>query len=92
MAQDIVPFNSTGFAPLSSEVPDLNASALPIFLIEKVQLQFEVQKFAAVQVANNVIIIASEANSLLRIDLANPQDVDGERIQDYGNWVAGLGC
>lgn len=71
------PYNLSGFAP--SGIQDLNAPLVAPFFIERVQLQFEVSKFAAVQVANNVIILALETGKLLRIDLASPQDVEGER-------------
>lgn len=57
----------------------------PIFHVEHVQLQFQVAAdFAAVQVANNVIILALVSGRILRIDLANPQDVDGERKREGG--------
>lgn len=65
-------FNPTGF---STDFAELS----PIFHVEQVQLQFQVAAdFAAVQVANNVIILALVSGRILRIDLANPQDVDGE--------------
>ncbi|KAI5804378.1 Pep3/Vps18/deep orange family-domain-containing protein [Geopyxis carbonaria] len=70
MAFDPTNFNPTGFAADFSELA-------PIFHVEPVQLQFSVASdFAAVQVANNVIILALVSGRILRIDLANPQDVD----------------
>lgn len=68
--------DTRGFDP-SSALADLAGTADPTFFIERVQLQFEVSKFVAVQVANNVIILALETGKLMRIDLASPQDVDG---------------
>jgi hypothetical protein len=71
MAFDPATFNPAGFAADFSELA-------PIFHVEPVQLQFQVASdFAAVQVANNVIILALTSGRILRIDLANPQDVDG---------------
>lgn len=52
--------------------------ALPIFKIERVQLQFSVSaNFVAAQVANNVLILALSTGRLLRIDLDSPSDIDG---------------
>ncbi|CAZ82469.1 unnamed protein product [Tuber melanosporum] len=66
-----------GFGSASAAIPDLSADLLPIFHVEHVQLQFQVASgFVAVQVANNVIIIALASGRLLRIDLASPQDID----------------
>ena len=78
MAFDMVPFNPAGF---SGDFAKLE----PIFRADHVQLQFQVAAdFAAVQVANNVIILALVSGRILRIDLANPQDVDGERRGNRG--------
>lgn len=64
-----------GFAPANG-VPDLDD--LPIFTIERVQLQFSIaSEFAAAQVANNVIILALTNGRILRIDLNRPEDIDG---------------
>ena len=64
-----------GFVP-SSAVSGLDD--LPIFTIERVQLQFSVAaEFAAAQVANNVIIRALSNGRILRIDLNRPEDIDG---------------
>ena len=69
---------SSGFVAASSAIPDFPGDLLPIFHVEPVQLQFQVASgFVAVQVANNVIILALAYGRLLRIDLASPQDVDG---------------
>ena len=53
---------------------------LPIFTVERVQLQFSITAdFVAAQVANNVIILALSNGRILRIDLNRPEDIDGER-------------
>ena len=50
---------------------------LPIFNVEKVQLNFNIASdFVAGQVANNVLILALATNRILRIDLDNPADID----------------
>ena len=55
-----------------------NLDDLPIFTIERVQLQFSIaSEFAAAQVANNVIILALANGRILRIDLNRPEDIDG---------------
>lgn len=52
--------------------------ALPIFHVERVQLQFSIASdFVAAQVANNVLILALSTGRLLRIDLNRPADIDG---------------
>lgn len=74
-------FNSTGFVAASAAIPGLDTDLQPIFHVEHVQLQFQVASdFVAVQVANNVIILALTSGRILRIDLASPQDVDGRLI------------
>lgn len=68
---------SSGYAPLSNlqDVPNTN---LPIFNVERVQLQFNIAAdFVAAQVANNVLILALATGRILRIDLDNPADIDG---------------
>lgn len=51
---------------------------LPIFTVERVQLQFSIAAdFVAAQVANNVIILALSNGRILRIDLNRPEDIDG---------------
>ncbi|PHH75372.1 hypothetical protein CDD80_2437 [Ophiocordyceps camponoti-rufipedis] len=50
---------------------------LPIFTVERVQLQFSIAaEFVAAQVANNVIILALHNGRILRIDLNRPEDID----------------
>lgn len=90
MAFDPSEFNSTGFVAASAAIPDFPADLQPIFHVEHVQLQFQVASdFVAVQVANNVIILALTSGRLLRIDLASPQDVDGAFIvrRFGGSWM-----
>lgn len=54
-------------------------AALPLFNVERVQLNFNIASdFVAGQVANNVLILALATNRILRIDLENPSDIDGE--------------
>jgi hypothetical protein len=68
---------SSGFVA-SSSLHDLGEASLPIFNVERVQLQFAISSdFAAAQVANNVLILALTSGRILRIDLDNPADIDG---------------
>lgn len=54
-------------------------AVLPIFNVERVQLNFNIaSEFVAGQVANNFLILALATNRILRIDLDNPADIDGE--------------
>lgn len=55
-----------------------DSNALPIFNVERVQLQFSIASdFVAAQVANNVLVLALSNGRILRIDLDNPADIDG---------------
>lgn len=66
---------------LASRAATNTADALPIFNVEPVQLNFNIASdFVAGQVANNVLILALATNRILRIDLENPADVDGEDL------------
>ncbi|KAF4123218.1 vacuolar protein sorting-associated protein 18 [Geosmithia morbida] len=66
---------SEGFVPANGGVSDLED--LPIFTVERVQLQFSVAAgFSAAQVANNVIVLALTNGRILRIDLNRPEDID----------------
>ena len=57
---------------------DMEEEALPIFKVERVQLQFSISSdFVAAQVANNVLVLALSTGRLLRIDLDSPSDIDG---------------
>ncbi|KAL8667665.1 MAG: hypothetical protein Q9202_000520 [Teloschistes flavicans] len=66
------------FDPVPSRsLEDLTDSSLPIFKVEKVQLQFSISSdFVAAQVANNVLILALSTGRILRIDLDSPGDID----------------
>ncbi|KAF2199295.1 hypothetical protein GQ43DRAFT_482584 [Delitschia confertaspora ATCC 74209] len=68
---------STGYAaPSTSTLQDLD-TALPMFNIERVSLQFSISSdFVAAQVANNVLILALSTGRILRIDLDSPADID----------------
>ncbi|KAH0559514.1 hypothetical protein GP486_003971 [Trichoglossum hirsutum] len=67
---------SSGFVA-SSSLQDLSEASLPIFNVERVQLQFAISSdFVAAQVANNVLILALTNGRILRIDLDNPADID----------------
>ena len=60
------------------EQPPPDDEALPIFNIERVQLQFpRPSDFAAAQVANNAIILAFNTGRILRIDLENAGEIEG---------------
>lgn len=99
MAFDPSEFNSTNYltaaaadADTDTTTNNLNAAltaaaADPIFRVELVQLQAQVgADFVAVQVANNVIILALTSGRLLRIDLASPENVDGELLSGCMHW------
>jgi len=58
-------------------LPDLNENTLPIFNVEPVQLQFSASDFVAAQVANNVLVLALSNGRIIRIDLDNPEEIDG---------------
>jgi hypothetical protein len=62
-------------------VQDPNEPSLPIFNVERVQLQFPLgSDFVAAQVANNVLIIALTNGRILRIDLEHAEDIDGKQL------------
>ncbi|KAK5098812.1 tethering complex subunit [Lithohypha guttulata] len=62
---------------LTAQAVDGNESSLPIFNVERVQLNFNIaSNFVAGQVANNVLVLALATNRILRIDLENPSDID----------------
>lgn len=51
---------------------------LPIFDVQRVQLRFDISaEFVAAQVANNVLILALSSGRILRFDLDNAEDIDG---------------
>lgn len=63
---------------MSNSLQDSPDASLPIFNVERVQLQFSISSdFVAAQVANNVLVLALSTGRILRIDLDNPGDIDG---------------
>ncbi|CAK7564100.1 MAG: tethering complex subunit [Sporothrix epigloea] len=65
---------SSGFSTVSG-IADENG--LPIFDVQRVQLQFAIAaNFVAAQVANNVLVLALSNGRILRIDLNRPEDID----------------
>ncbi|KAL8701449.1 MAG: hypothetical protein Q9201_004901 [Fulgogasparrea decipioides] len=74
---------------VAANLEDLSDSSLPIFKVERVQLQFSISSdFVAAQVANNVLILALATGRILRIDLDSPGDIDDidlpKRPQEIG--------
>ena len=66
---------SSGFA--ANGVSIVADESLPIFDVERVQLQFSIAAdFVAAQVANNVLVLALSNGRILRIDLNRPEDID----------------
>lgn len=64
-----------------SHVQDATDPSLPIFRVERVQLQFSIASdFVAAQVANNVLVLALSTGRILRIDLDNPAEIDGSSL------------
>ena len=68
------------------------SDSLPIFDVQRVQLQFPIAAdFVAAQVANNVLVLALSTGRILRIDLDTPEDIDGKPShQSYicnGGWA-----
>jgi hypothetical protein len=75
-------FNSSDGFVAANGAAELEA--LPIFVVERVQLQFSVAAdFVAAQVANNVLVIALASGQILRIDLNRPEDIDGWPPQSF---------
>lgn len=63
---------------MSSAVVAENASTLPIFAVERVDMQFSISSdFVAAQVANNVLVLALQTGRIIRIDLDQASEVDG---------------
>ncbi|KAL8824572.1 MAG: hypothetical protein Q9191_004962 [Dirinaria sp. TL-2023a] len=72
----MAPSDFTGNAALP-DIQKKDEESLPIFKVERVQLQFSISAdFVAAQVANNVLILALSTGRILRIDLDNPSDID----------------
>ena len=69
---------TSGGPSLSINLRELDDASLPIFKVERVQLQFSISSdFVAAQVANNVLVLALSTGRILRIDLDSPGDIDG---------------
>lgn len=67
---------SSGYAAHSNLLEPLDS--LPMFDVKHVQLQFPLAAdFVAAQVADNVLILALSTGRILRIDLNNPEHIDG---------------
>lgn len=68
---------------LGGQTAGIGDGSLPIFNVERVQLNFNIASdFVAGQVANNVLILALATNRILRIDLENPSDIDGKSKEE----------
>ncbi|KAJ5573658.1 uncharacterized protein N7459_008085 [Penicillium hispanicum] len=66
--------SSSYVAPTNPTEP---SDSLPIFDVQRVQLQFPIAAdFVAAQVANNVLVLALSTGRILRIDLDSPEDID----------------
>lgn len=71
---------SSGYMAASS-LADMTAPSLPMFSAKQVQLKFSIAAdFVAAQVANDVLILALATGRILRIDLNNAEDIDGEQL------------
>ena len=70
--------NPSGGLGVSNNLQDFDDASLPIFKVERVQLQFSISSdFVAAQVANNVLVLALSTGRILRIDLDSPGDIEG---------------
>jgi hypothetical protein len=68
---------SSAYVP-NTDFQDGMDESLPIFNVERVQLQFSrPSDFVAAQVANNAIVLAFTTGRILRIDLENEGEIDG---------------
>jgi hypothetical protein len=68
---------SSGYAAHNNNLMEPPES-YPMFDIKHVQLQFPLAAdFVAAQVADNVLILALSTGRILRIDLNNPEHIDG---------------
>lgn len=81
---------SSGYIAAADAFQD---NALPMFNILRVQLQFSIASdFVAAQVANNVLVLALSNGRILRIDLDNPEDIDGMvDVEPSDFWVGRSG-
>lgn len=70
----------------SNTLQNFTETSLPIFKVERVQLQFSISSdFVAAQVANNVLVLALSTGRILRIDLDSPGDIDGSSASQCFN-------
>lgn len=61
----------------AAQALDPDTTTIPMFNIERVQLQFSIaSEFVAAQVANNVLVLALSNGRILRIDLEDPVDIE----------------
>ena len=68
---------SDGYVP-STDFQSAADESLPIFAVERVQLQFPMPSdFVAAQVANNAIFLAFATGRILRIDLQDAAEIEG---------------
>lgn len=69
---------STGYIPSTDfQEGDLTDESLPIFVVERVQLQFpRPSDFVAAQVSNNAIFLAFSTGRILRIDLQDAAEIE----------------
>jgi vacuolar protein sorting-associated protein 18 len=68
---------SGGYVP-ATDFQNGTEEALPVFVVERVQLQFPMPSdFAAAQVANNAIFLAFATGRILRIDLQDAAEIEG---------------
>lgn len=68
----------------TTNMQELDDASLPIFKVERVQLQFSISSdFVAAQVANNVLVLALSTGRILRIDLDSPSDIDGGCLEIF---------
>ena len=67
-------------------VEDPGAYELPIFNVERVQLQFaRPSEFVAAQIANNAVILAFSTGRILRIDLEDAGEIEGLKSLSFCN-------
>jgi vacuolar protein sorting-associated protein 18 len=74
---------SSGYVP-ATDFQDVPEEALPMFVVERVQLQFpRPSDFVAAQIANNAIFLAFSTGRILRIDLQDAAEIEGTAFAIY---------
>jgi vacuolar protein sorting-associated protein 18 len=74
---------SSGYVP-ATDFQDVPEETLPVFVVERVQLQFpRPSDFVAAQIANNAIFLAFSTGRILRIDLQDAAEIEGEVFAIY---------